>query len=151
MTRHQTYKVVLSRKDRIKLEKITKQGKTSARILKRAQILLKADQASGCYLMDQQIADMLEVSKGTVQNIREGYCKKGLKSLYDKPRPGRPRLIDGDIEAKMVTIACSEPPKGKERWTIRMIAARLVELECIEDISHQGVYNRLKKMNLSLG
>ena len=151
MPKPQTYKVVLSEKDRLKLEKFTTQGKISVRVLKRAQILLKADQSSGNCLMDEQIAEMLEVSKGTVQNVRESYCKTGLRCLYDAPRPGRPRLIDGDIEAKLVTIACSSPPKGRERWTIRMIAARLVELECIEEISHQGIYKRLKKMNLNLG
>ncbi len=151
MAKPQKYKVILSEKDRERLEKITSQGKTSARVFKRAQILIKADQSRGCCLKDETIADMLKVSKGTVQNIRESYCRTGLKSLYDQPRPGRPCLIDGDIEAKMVTIACSEPPKGRERWTIRMIAERLIALECIEDISHQGIYKRLKKMNLNLG
>lgn len=151
MAKPQNYKVSLSEKERTKLEKISSKGKTSVRILKRAQILLKADQSTGRYLIDEDIGKMLEVSKGTVQNIREAYCKKGLKCLYDEPRPGRPLLIDGDIEAKIVQIACSEPPKGSERWTIRMIAQRLVALECIEDISHQGVYKRLKKMNLNLG
>ena len=151
MAKPQKYKVVLSEKDRAQLEKITSQGKTSVRVLKRAQILIKADQRNGCYLKDEEIAGMLRVSKGTVQNVREGYCRRGLKSLYDKPRPGRPCLIDGDVEAKIVTIACSQPPKGRERWTIRMIAERLIILECLEDISHQGVYKRLKKMNLNLG
>lgn len=151
MARPQKYTVTLSQKDRAHLEKITSQGKTSARVFKRAQILIKADQSTGCYLKDEEIAEMLTVSKGTVQNIRESYCKKGLQSLYDKPRPGRPCIIDGDIEAKIVTIACSQPPKGRERWTIRMIAERLISLEYLEDISHQGVYKRLKKMNLNLG
>lgn len=151
MAKLQKYKVVLSEKERTQLEKITSQGKTSARILKRAQILIKADQSSGHYLMDENIANMLEVSKGTVQNIREAYHKKGLKCLYDEPRPGRPLLIDGDLEAKIISIACSEPPKGRERWTIRMITQRLITLECLEEISHQGIYKRLKKMNLNLG
>jgi transposase len=151
MAKPQKYKIVLSEKERAKLEKICSKGQTSARMLKRAQILLKADQSLGCYLKDEKIAEMLEVSQSTVQNIREAYCNAGLKCLYEKPRPGRPCLIDGDIEAKIVTIACSEPPEGRERWTIRLIAERLVTLDCIEDISHQGVYKRLKKMNLSLG
>jgi transposase len=151
MAKPQKYKVVLSEKNRAKLEEITKRGKTSARVLKRVEILLKADQSTGRYLKDEQIAKMLDISKGTVQNVRENYCKIGLKCLHDAPRPGRPSLIDGEIEAKIVTIACSEPPQGREKWTIRMIAERLVELECLEDISHQGVYKRLKKMNLNLG
>lgn len=151
MARPQKYKVALSEKDRIQLEKITSQGKSSVRVLKRAQILIKADQSTGCCLKDEEIADMLRVSKWTVQNIRESYSREGLKSLYDKPRPGRPCVIDGDIEAKIVTIACSQPPKGRERWTIRLIAEKLIALEYLEDISHQGVYKRLKKMNLNLG
>ncbi len=151
MAKPQKYRVVLSEKDRSQLEKITKQGKTSARVIKRAEILLKADKNTGLYLKDEGIAQILEVSKGTVQNIRENYCKIGLKCLYDGSRPGRPCLIDGEIEAKIVTIACSEPPKGKGRWTLRMIAEKLIALEYIDDISHQGVYKRLKKMNLNLG
>ena len=94
---------------------------------------------------------MFDVSPSTVQNLREKYCMKALKSLYEEPRPGRPRIIDGEVEAQIVTIACSVPPEGRERWTIRLIAKRLVELECLKEISHQGVYKRLKKMNLSLG
>jgi transposase len=151
MARPPKYQVLLSEKDRHKLEAITSKGRTSARILKRAQILLKADQSLGHCLKNDEIAEMLEVSPGTVQNMRERYCKEALKCLYDKPRPGRPRIIDGEIEAKMISIACSEPPKGRERWTIRMITKRLIELECLENISHQGVYKRLKQMNLSLG
>ena len=151
MPKAQTYKVVLSAKERDKLEKITSQGKTSARVLKRAQILIKADQSTGTFLKDKDVAKMLGVSKGTVQNIREAFCERGLNCLYDQPRPGRPLIIDGDIEAKIVQIACSEPPKGKERWTIRLITEKLVALECVEDVSHQGVYKRLKKMNLNLG
>lgn len=151
MARPQKYRVVLSEKDRNKLDAITSKGKTSARILKRAQMLLKIDQNLGCNLKNDEIAEMLEVSPSTVQNMRERYCREGLKCLHDEPRPGRPRIIDGEVEAKMVTIACSAPPKGRERWTIRLIAKRLIELGFLEEISHQGVYKRLKKMNLSLG
>lgn len=148
MAKPQTYKVVLSEKERASLEQITTKGQSSARVLKRAQILLKADRE---HFKDTEIAQMVAVSQGTVQNIRESYCKIGLKCLQDKPRPGRPRLIDGDIEAKIVTIACSTPPQGRERWTIRLIAQRLVTLEYLEKISHQGVYKRLKKTNSNLG
>lgn len=151
MPKPQKYRIMLSDKERSKLEKLCSKGHTSARILKRAQILLRADQSLGSCLKDEQIAEKIGVSKGTVQNIREAYWTQGLKCLYEKPRPGRPCLIDGDIEAKIVTIACSDPPKGRERWTIRLIAERLVSLDCIKDISHQGVYKRLKKMNLNLG
>jgi transposase len=148
MSKPQIYKVVLSDKDRATLEQMTAKGQASVRVLKRAQILLKAD---GEQLKDAEIAQMLDVSQGTVQNIRENFYKNGLKCLHDKPRPGRPRIIDGDIEAKIVTIACSTPPQGRERWTVRLIAQRLVTLECLEKISHQGVYKRLKKTNSNLG
>jgi transposase len=148
MAKPQIYKVILTDKERATLEQMTTKGQVSVRILKRAQILLKAD---GVRLKDGEIAQLLEIAQGTVQNIRESFFKNRLKCLHDKPRPGRPRLIDGDIEAKIVAIACSTPPQGRERWTIRLIAQRLVVLENLDKISHQGVYNRLKKMNLSLG
>ena len=92
------------------------------------------------------------VSQGTVSNIKKRYFAGGLReALHDRPRPGRPPKITGDVEAHLIAQVCSEPPEGHERWTLRLLADRLVELELVESISHVAVGKRLKKTNLSLG
>lgn len=153
MGKAQKYVVRLTNEDQKELEKIVSKGKHSVRVVKRAQVLLKANTPSGNGKppKDQDLAKEVRLSQATVQNIRERYCKEGLKRIYDKPRPGQPSKIDGDLEAKMTAIACSEAPKGKGKWTLRMIADKLVELEYIDDISHVAVYHRLKKTSLNRG
>jgi transposase len=92
------------------------------------------------------------VSQGTVTNVKKRYFAGGLQeSLHDRPRPGRPPKITGDVEAHLIAQVCSEPPEGHERWTLRLLADRLVELELVESISHVAVSKRLKKTKLSLG
>ncbi len=84
--------------------------------------------------------------------ICRSYVLEGLEqALYDKPRSGAPPKITGDIEAKLVMLACSEPPDGKKRWTLRLLAEQMVVLGYIDSISNVAVYKRLKKTNLSLG
>ncbi len=92
------------------------------------------------------------VSQGTVSNAKKRYFGGGLhEALHDRPRPGRPPKVTGDVEAHMIAQVCSEPPEGYERWTLRLLADCLVELGLLESISHVAVGKRLKKMNLSLG
>ena len=98
------------------------------------------------------IAQMLEVSDRTVARVRQRFVEGGLDSaLYERPRIGRPPLITGDIEAKLVMLACSSPPKGRERWTLQLLADKMVELGYVEHISDVGVMKRLKKTGLDLG
>jgi putative transposase len=95
---------------------------------------------------------MLMCSATTVGNIRRRFAREGLASaLSEKPRPGKPPKVTGDVEAHLVAVACSEPPQGHVRWTLRLLANRLVELEQVESISHAAVGEVLKKINLSLG
>lgn len=92
------------------------------------------------------------VSQGTIYNIKKRYFAEGLPdALYDKPHPGAKPKIDGKVEAHLIATVCSDPPAGYERWTLRLLADRLVSLELVDDISHVAVGNALKKMNLSLG
>lgn len=146
MAKPQKYQILLTSEDQKKLKTILSKGKHPVRVVKRAQVLLKADTNFGPPPHDKDVAKEIGVSQSTVQNIRQRYCREGLKCLYDKPRSGKPSKINGDLEAKMVMIACSQAPEGKNRWTLRMIADKLVELKYIDNISHTGVSNCLKKM-----
>ncbi|KKM61316.1 hypothetical protein LCGC14_1532900, partial [marine sediment metagenome] len=99
-----------------------------------------------------QVAEATMLSKGTISNRKRRYLAESLPgALYDKPRPGAKRKIDGEVEAHLIAVACSEPPEGCERWTLRLLADRLVALEVVDSISHVAVGNALKKTNSSLG
>ena len=87
-----------------------------------------------------------------MSRIRKRYCESGLDSaLHEKARSGAPPKIDGRIEAQLVLLACSEPPDGRSRWTVRLLADKLVEMEVVESFSHMSVQRLLRKMKLSLG
>ena len=142
------YQVRLSCKDREDLLKLINGGKSSARVLTRTRILLLADELKA----DEKIADTLKVSIPTVARVRKRYCLGGLESaLYDRPRSGAPPKARGRFEAHLSALACSEPPEGHARWTLRLLADRVVELGLIDSISHTGISKLLKKMNLSPG
>ena len=140
--------VKLTGEEREELLQFLRKGKSSARSQTRARILLLSDEG----LEDDEIAETLKVSKSTVCRIRKRYCEGGLDfALQEKPRSGAPNKIDGRVEAQLTLIACSDPPEGRSRWTVRLLADRLVELEVVDSISHMSVQRLLKKMKLSLG
>lgn len=140
--------VSLKEQDREELKQYLHKGKSSARSLTRARILLLADEGRD----DEMIAEALKASKSTINRIRTRYCEGGLDfALYEKARSGAPPKIDGRIEAQLTLIACSEPPDGRSKWTVRLLADKLVEMEVVDSISHMSVQRLLKKMKLSLG
>jgi len=142
------HSVKLKDEEREELNRYLRKGKSSARSLTRARILLLADEGRD----DEEITEALKVSKSTVSRIRKRYCEGGLGSaLHEKARSGAPPKIDGRIEAQLTLLACSEPPDGRSRWTVRLLADRLVEMEVVEAISHMSVQRLLKKMKLNLG
>jgi transposase len=148
MTRKKLHIVSLKEKEREDLKQYLRKGKSSARSLTRARILLLADEGRD----DEMIAEALKVSKTTVSRIRTRYWEGGLDfALHEKARSGAPPKIDGRIEAQLTLLACSEPPDGRSKWTVRLLADRLVEMEAIDSISHMSVQRLLKKMKLSLG
>ena len=148
MARKKLHIVSLKEQEREELKQYLRKGKSSARSLTRARILLLADEGRD----DEMIAEALNVSKSTVSRIRTRYCEGGLDiALHEKARSGAPPKIDGRIEAQLTLLACSEPPDGRSRWTVRLLADRLVEMEVVEAISHMSVQRLLKKMKLSLG
>jgi transposase len=137
----------LSEEQRQYLQKITTSGKGSARKLNRARILIYADEAgSGVAKRDEQIAELLGVSMATVVRVRRRFVKEGLESaLEEKPRPGQPLKLSGKQQAHVIALATSEPPEGRSRWTLRLIAGKLIELELVEGISPETVRGVLKK------
>ena len=140
--------VHLNEKERKELRQYLRKGKSSARSLTRARILLLADDARD----DEEIAETLKVSKSTIIRIRTRYCEGGLDSaLHEKARNGAPFKIDGRIEAELTLLACSDPPDGRSKWTVRLLADKLVEIEVVDSISHMSVQRLLKKMKLNLG
>lgn len=148
MSRKKLHDVSLKEEEREELKRYLRKGKSSARSLTRARILLLADEGRD----DEEIADALKVSKSTVSRIRKRYCESGLDfSLHEKSRSGAPPKIDSRIEAQLTLLACSDPPDGRSKWTVRLLADRLVEMEVIDSISHMSVQRLLKKMKLSLG
>lgn len=142
------YIVNLSREEREYLHQITSKGKTTGRIVKRCQILLLADEGHP----DETIADMLKVGSSTVHRTRQRCVEEGLEaSLRERHRRGKPQKLDGKTEAFLVATACSNPPAGRECWTMQLLADRLVELEMVESISDETVRQTLKKTKSSPG
>jgi transposase len=133
------------------LYKLIAAGTASARKLTHARVLLKADQSpEGPGWADERIADAVEVSQPTISRIRKQYVEEGLEAALNRRAPNREyhRKLDGEQEARLVALACSEPPEGQARWSLRLLADRLVELEVVEDISYQTVGRILKKTSL---
>jgi transposase len=142
----QQQKVILPPEHRTQLEHILRRGKVNASVQARARILLLTDYSQGQHWTDVDIAASVRVSQSTVVRVRKRYLTEGLDAiLQDKPRPGQPPKITGEVEAHLTVLACSDPPEGHDHWTLRLLAARLVELGHVESISPTAVGNRLKK------
>jgi len=137
------YIVKLTDKERESLLSLTSKGQVRARTMKRSQILLKADEG----MKDADIMSALNTSRPTVERIRKRFVEDGMeKALYDDPRPGSRTKLDGRAEAELIALACSDAPDGHEKWSLRMLADKLVELEVVDGISHETVRQYLKKM-----
>jgi len=151
MARTVEYPIILTEEEKAHLKKLTSSGKWRARVIRRAQILLKADISENTALEDNQIAQQVGCCLSTVRNVKLSFAKgKRLNVLEDSPRSGRPKIIDGEVEAHIIATACSSPPEGRVRWTLELIAENVVALT-EADCSHMSVARILKKTNLSLG
>jgi transposase len=148
------YRVKLLAEERAQLEGLLSKGKAAARTLMHARILLKADEGvAGPRLSDDQIAEAVEVNRSTVERVRMRCIEEGVEAAL-RPRPSRqlhPRKLDGVQEAHLVALACSPAPKGRNRWSLRLLADKLVELEVVDDVSYETVRRTLKKTNSSRG
>ena len=145
------YVVALEPRERQELERRLRAGRASARVLARARVLLKCDDG----LTDEEVVEAVGVSVGTVERVRKRFCQGGVDAaLPDRPPPPRPhkRRIDGEAEARLVTLACSTPPDGRERWTLELLADRMVRLKFVDGpLSGQTVRRVLKKTSSSRG
>ena len=135
----------LTEVDKRYLTEYLSKGQVQARIVRRATALLQLNQG----LTIQAVAETLKVGHWTVSIWRNNYVESGLDFLCDKPRAGRPVGIDGEQRAKITALACSETPAGRGRWSLRLLAEKIVELEYCEEISHTQVGKILKKTNFS--
>jgi len=148
MGRKKLYNVSLKEGEREELKRNLRKGKSSVRSQTRSRILLLADDGWD----DDEVKDILKVSKSTASRIRKRYCEGGLDfALHEKARSGAPLKMNGRIEAQLTLLACSDPPEGRSKWTVRLLADKLVEMEVLDSISHMSVQRLLKKMKSSLG
>ena len=142
------YVVDLTPDEREELVGLLRGGQARVRKTNRARILLLADKGR----TDEEIAEALLTSVSTVERTRKRFVEEGLeRALNESPRPGGRRKLMGKQEAYVVALACSDPPEGKQRWSMRMLADKLVELEVVEEISDETVRRTLKRGTLSPG
>jgi transposase len=142
------YIVKLSEEEKKELHALTHKGTCGVRKLRRAQMLVLADEG----LTDEEIARALNGSVSTVERVRKRFVEEGLEAaLSERSRPGARRKLDGRQEAYLLALASSDPPEGKKRWSMQLLADRLVELEIVEEISDETVRRTLKKGTLSRG
>jgi transposase len=147
------YVVRLSTEERQSLEKLVATKRVAAVKSLRARMLLKADVgAEGSGWTDEAIAEAFEISLSTIHRLRQRLVEEGLDAaLTRKPRSPRPPKMDGKKEARLVMLACSEPPAGRARWTLELLADKMVELRVVDSLSRETVRLRLKKTKSSLG
>ena len=149
------YIVRLSDEERTQLTALLGKKVLAAQKRKRAQVLLKADaSAEGPGWIDSRIAEAFDVSVVTVENLRKSYVMEGLDATIERKKqchPSRQPVLDGAKEARLVALCCGTVPAGRGRWTLRLLADKLVELQIVESVSHETVRQALKKANCSPG
>ena len=142
------YRVALTNLETELLEEVTRKGKRSAMIIRNAYILLNSNQSPGGKSQkDEDIACFLGITVRTVEKIREKFVAEGFETaLYGKESTRKYKVtVDGDVEAHLVALSCSEPPKGYARWSLRLLSDKMVELKYVDNISHETVRTVLKK------
>lgn len=142
------YKVTLTEQEIEILEEITRKGKRNAMVIRNAYILLNSNQGpNGKSQKDKDISGFLDVTVRTVENIREKFVLEGFDTaLYGKSSPREYKAkVDGEVEAHLIALSCGEPPKGYARWSLRLLSDKMVELQYIDNISHETVRTVLKK------
>lgn len=142
------HSVILTEAERAQLHSMVSQGQAAARLLTHARILLKANQGeAGPGWTDEMIAGALEVSRSTVARVRQRCAAAGVTAALERKAPDREyrRQLDGEQEAHLVALACSTPPDGRKRWTLRLLAERLVALDVVDTVSYETVRQTLKQ------
>lgn len=142
------YKVVLTKEERQQLEKLISSGIAPARKLTRARILLKVDEG----LSKTQISQVLDATNNTVTNVCRSFQSQRLAAI-ERKKPNREyeHSLDGEAEAHLIAIACSAPPEGRERWTLRLLQSEMIKRKYVDDVSHETIRTALKKTYSSRG
>ena len=143
------YIVRLTAEERSSLENLVSKGKAAAYKIKHANILLKVDAGRSGW-SDEETAEAFGCHANTVRNVRQRLVEEGLDAALERKkqqRPSRERIFDGETEARLIAVSCSEPPSGSARWTLQLLAERMVEMEIVETVSATTVGRTLKKMN----
>lgn len=146
------YVVRLTDEERETLRMITNTGKSAAYRIKHAHILLKADADAGDW-PDEQIVEAFECHRNTVENVRKRFVLEGLDAALERKKrltPPRKKIIDGEQEAKIIALSRTTPPPGRAKWSLRLLADKIVELGIVESASHMTVQRVLKKTKSSL-
>ena len=143
------YRVTLSEEEREELQRLLARGKADVRKIKHAHILLKTDEAEGGPgWPDERIAEVFDAGITTVERVRRRFVEEGLASALSPYRGGKriyERKLDGEQEAQLIALACSPPPEGRARWTLRLLAQHMVELAYVDTLSYETVRQTLKK------
>jgi transposase len=149
------YKVTLTAEEREQLQEMIAAGKASAKKLAHARVLLKADASDGGPAWDDaRIAQAVEVSTRTVERVRQCFVEQGFEAALirkKQARPSRERKLDGAAEARLTALACSQPPDGRDCWTMQLLADTLVELQVVDSVSDETVRRTLQKTRSSPG
>ena len=149
-----TYKVTLTKEERDQLTEMTRTGTHAARKIIHALILLNVDRGSHTKSqINEDICKVLKIGMRTIDRVKKRFVEEGLESALKMAPTSRvyDKLVDGDMEAHLIALACGEPPEGFARWSLRLLADKLVELRFSDGISYETVRRTLKKTNLSLG
>lgn len=142
------YRVQLTKKERVELQKLISSGVAPVRKITRARILLKVDEG----LTKTEISQMLEVTNNTITNVCRCFQTQRLAAIErKKPDRGYPHSLDGEAEAHLIAIACGKPPEGRERWTLRLLQSEMVKRNYVDEVSHETIRSALKKTSLNLG
>lgn len=148
------YVVKLTKRERDFLSGLISTGKSAAKKLSHARLILKVDSGPhGAHWTDEKASEALDISVRSIERIRERFVLEGLESALErrKHKRYRPRKLDGKQEAHLVALVCSQAPEGRNRWTLHLLADQMVELKHVDTLSHEAVRQTLKKMKLNLG
>lgn len=148
------YTVKLLKTEVEELKSIINKGSHTSQTFRTAYILLNCDEGEYSEkVTNEQISKVLKIGMRTIDRVKKKFIDEGIDTVLERRPTGRvyETIVDGDMEAKLVTLCCSEPPKGFAKWSLRLLADKMIELKYVETISHVTVGNVLKKMNLSLG
>jgi len=145
------YIVELTSAEQKELAQLVSKGKATARKITHARILLQSDESQdGPAWTDRQISEAFGIHTNTIHGIRRRFVEHGLQAALERKKqdhPSRKRVVDGEVEAHLIALRCGDPPEGRNQWTLRLLADKLVELEIVPSICHETVRQALKKMS----